>query len=80
MLVIIHGELHSIPRWAVLIQKDFTFMRRYEIGDETAYRKLECGAGWSGLISRKFFEDVSAGLYPNICKAGNKSRDGYTVL
>ena len=50
MLVIINGELESISRWSVLIQKDFTFMRRYEIGDETAYRKLECGAGWSGLI------------------------------
>ena len=34
----------------------------------------------SPRLCRRFFEEVLAGLYPNIAAAGKKSRDGYTVL
>lgn len=31
-------------------------------------------------ICRRFYEDVSAGLFPNIVRNGKYSRDGYTVV
>lgn len=34
----------------------------------------------SARMCRHFFEEVSAGLIPNIRKIGTRSRDGYTVI
>ena len=34
----------------------------------------------SARICRRFFEEVSMGMFPNITKNGTRSRDGYTVL
>lgn len=34
----------------------------------------------SPRICRKFFEEVSAGLIPNIRRIGSRSQDGYTVI
>lgn len=34
----------------------------------------------SARICRRFFEEVSIGMIPNITKNGTRSRDGYTVL
>ena len=34
----------------------------------------------SPRMCRKFFEEVSAGLIPNIRRIGTRSQDGYTVI
>ena len=34
----------------------------------------------SPRMCRKFFEEVSAGLIPNIRRIGSRSQDGYTVI
>ena len=34
----------------------------------------------SARLCRRFFEEVSMGMFPNITKNGTRSRDGYTVL
>lgn len=31
-------------------------------------------------ISRKFYEDVVGGLYPNVSLINERSREGYTVI
>lgn len=34
----------------------------------------------SPRMCKKFFEEVSAGLIPNIRKNGTRSQDGYTIV
>lgn len=61
MLIVIDGELQSIPRWAALIQRDFPFMRHENGGENNAYRKygFECGECCSALI-RECCEKITA--------------------
>ena len=53
MLVLINGELKSVEKWEMLLQRDFPFMRHDSDSDgSNIYRKwgFECGGGWYKLL------------------------------
>lgn len=53
MLVLIDGELKSVGKWEMLLQRDYPFMQQDSDSDGTnIYRKwgVECDAGWTGLL------------------------------
>ncbi len=53
MLVLIDGDLKSVGRWELLLQRNYPFMQQDSDSDGTnIYRKwgFECDAGWAGLL------------------------------
>lgn len=61
MLKIVNGEIVSVEKWKLLLQKDYPFMEQDSNDEHNLYKKwgFECGGGWYGLL-RECCESIVA--------------------